>query len=116
MQKAEVGYSYYFNEYCMGASPMIPSDEFERFIKSAKQFLDAISINQHDGIEDTALKECLCAVSEELYKESKRGGIKNENIDGYSVTYNENKSVRSRLMEIATLYLGKSGLLYAGVE
>ena len=116
MLKIDISYDYYLNDYCMGQIPTLSAADFELYVKRAKVFLESIgSGSSLEGFEDK-VRACLCMLSEKLYKNDKRGNIKSESIDGYSVSFAESSNLKSELLEIALGYLGKSGLLYQGVE
>ena len=55
-------------------------------------------------------------MSEILYADEKRDGKTSENTDGYSVSYDTGKSLDGMLYDVARVYLGDTGLLYAGVD
>lgn len=116
MMDIDVAYSEYFDVFSCGQKPMLEADEFEKFIKSAKLFLKSVISEKSDAANTDEVKCCLCALAEGIYLEQRKGGIKTENIDGYSVTYSNQSPALQRLLEIALMYLGNSGLLYAGVE
>ena len=116
MLKVDIDYDYYLTSYCVGQIPTLSAADFEVYVKRAKVFLESISSDfSLDGLEDR-VRECLCAISEVLYKNDKHGNIKSESIDGYSVSFADSSNLKSELWEIALRYLGKSGLLYQGVE
>ena len=116
MLKVDIAYDYYLIDYCVGQAPTLSAADFEIYVKRAKVFLESIGSGVSlEGFEDK-VRECLCALSEKLYKNDKRGNVKSESIDGYSVSFADSSNPKSELMEIALRYLGKSGLLYQGVE
>lgn len=116
MMKIDVSYSYYFNDYCHGQNPILTVDEFGKYKAYAERFLTSVCCTARiDGVE-AEVRDCVCTLAERIYTDQKTGRIKSENIDGYSVTFADNVVVRKELLEIAGLYLGRSGLVYAGVE
>ena len=112
----DVTYGEYFGVFSGGEDGLIPTEKFDGYIKRAKIFLKSICTDATDESYIEDIKNCLCALAEEIYSQQKQGGIKTENIDGYSVTYSMESPAERRLLRIALTYLGKSGLLYAGVE
>ncbi len=115
MLQNRVSYGYYFNDYSMGQNPLLDAEQFAVYEARARRFLTGIcSCPIPNNKLDDAFA-CICAVAEELYLQ-KGGNIKSETIDGYSVTFAEDKGGRQKLINIASLYLGQSGILYAGVE
>ncbi len=116
MLKVDIDYDFYLTGYCVGQIPTLSAVDFEVYVQRAKVFLESIeSGSSVEGVEDK-VRACLCAISEKLYKNDKRGNIKSESIDGYSVSFADSSNPKSELWEIALMYLGKSGLLYQGVE
>ena len=116
MIDVETLYSDYFDKMSFGQAVVLSPDNFERYIKSAKVFLESILAENVSKTCEDDVKRCLYALAEEIFKEEKRGGVKSENIDGYSVTFKDQGPAGRRLLKTALLYFGKSGLLYAGVE
>lgn len=106
---------YYYNNF---TEDYIPTSEISRFLKRAYITLKAITFSRIDNvIEEDTVKQCICEVCEVLYKHEMRDGIKSENNDGYSVTYDESEMSKDKeIKRIAELYLGPMGLMYAGVQ
>ncbi|MBE7031991.1 MAG: hypothetical protein E7401_03405 [Ruminococcaceae bacterium] len=115
MQKVNVDYAFYLNEFCCGGEATLPSGEFEKYIKRAKLEVSGLGGKFYTDFEDE-IRLCLCEVAEVLYSAAKSGNIKAESVDGYSVTFAENYNVRDRLRGIVVQRLGNTGILYAGVE
>lgn len=61
------------------------------------------------------MKDAVCAVCELIYNEEKRCGIKSENTDGYSVTFEENGNFKEKVFDVIRIYLANTGLLYSGM-
>lgn len=116
MLKTDVSYGYYFNDYCMGQQSALSAENFEVYKSRARSFLEGVCLSPEQEGFKQEICNAVCAIAEKLYERHRQGNIKNENIDGYSVTYTESGNARAELLEIAALYLGKSGMLYAGVE
>ena len=116
MLKIDVAYGEYFDKFSGGRKDALSKEDFDRYIKKAKLFLESLIQGSVDEENSDKIKDCLFALAEEFSLEDKTGFVRSENIDGYSVTYLEKDSIEQRLLKIACLYLGKSGLLYAGVE
>ncbi len=116
MLQNSTSYGYYFNDYSMGQSPELSAEQFPIYEKRARTFLKSICASKipQESFDDVCA--CVCAIAEELYSYRERQDIKSENIDGYSVTFNEKKSIKKDLYGIAQLYLGHLDILYAGVE
>lgn len=58
----------------------------------------------------------VCEMAELIQADEKRSGKTSENTDGYSVSYDTGKSLSGMLYDVAKVYLGNTGLLYAGVD
>ena len=115
MQKSNLSFGYYYESYCMGQKPLIEAVEFEKYKRFAEEYLEIICSSLPLPDCDS-VKDCICTMAERLFTEQKRCGIRSENTDGYSVTFAEQPSIRKQLFDIASVYLGKKGLIYAGVE
>ncbi len=116
MLKIDVSYSEYFGKSSDGGKDILSKEDFDKYIKEAKLFLESLISASLDEKYLEKTKDCLFALTEELALEQKWGNVRSENIDGYSVSFAEKSSIERRLLKIACLYLGKSGLIYAGVE
>jgi len=116
MQRIDINFTYYYESYCLGQKPLLEAEEFEKYRNYAQKYLESICGSDIPSNFEAAVKDCICTIAERIYTEQKQGGIKSENTDGYSVAFAERPSVRKQLFDIASVYLGKSGLLYAGVE
>lgn len=116
MLRSDVGYGYYFNDFCKGQNPVLSAENFEVYKSRATRFLTGICLEDVAKDCEEELRDAVCAIAEKLFEMNRQGNIKNENIDGYSVTYAETEKAGRELLKVATLYLGKSGMLYAGVE
>lgn len=109
-------YNDYFGKMSFGQEAALTPENFERCIKGAKVFLESILTEDVPKSCEDKVKRCLYALAEQIFVEEKQGSIKSENIDGYSVTFKEQSPAGRQLLKIALTYLGKSGLLFAGVE
>lgn len=116
MLKVDVDFTDYCNDYCMGQEPVLSAEQFAGYINRARLFLRSVMNSEYKGGFDEEAKACLCAIAEQIYIAEKKENIKSEDIDGYSVTYERQGSIRTKLLELVALYLEKSGLLFAGVE
>ncbi|MBR5155165.1 MAG: hypothetical protein IKW62_01610 [Clostridia bacterium] len=116
MFQNSISYGYYFNDYSMGQTPVLSAQQFSIYEKRARTFLKSVCTAEvpEDNLDDVFA--CVCAVAEELYHYKDSHNVKSENIDGYSVTFSDKKNIKKDLYDIAKLYLGHLGILYAGVE
>ncbi len=115
MQKTDVSFAFYYNEFCCGGEAALPAEEFEKYIRRAENVLGGFGVSYCDSFENE-IKLCLCEMAELIYSGEKRQGIKAETIDGYSVTFAEKQNANNELLKVALRRLEKSGLMYAGVD
>ena len=78
-----------------GEAPAPTPDRWEQFVAEVKQYSDA--------------------AAESAGRAEESSGKASENTDGYSVSYDTEKSLSGTLYDVARVYLGNTGLLYAGV-
>ena len=116
MKRIDVGFEYYHNVFNCGSKGKLGRDEFERYLSKACGELDAYLCS--DGLEqdEENIRLCLCEIAEILYAAQLSSGIKSENVDGYSVTYSDKTEVDEAVRRCVLKRLGRSGLLFAGVE
>ena len=112
-----VSFEFYFNTFCGGRGGAVPVESFDRCARIAQRELESFlcSASDAEGFENDILL-CLCELTEEVFRSEKSRGVKNETIDGYSVAFEGAENSRTELQRIIVQRLGKSGLLYAGVE
>ncbi len=115
MHKIDVSLGYYYDQYSKGHTPKLTAEQFEVSLARAREVLASMVGKDYQGGFDDEVRACLCAMAESIFETETQKGKKSENIDGYSVVY-DGKSVRAKLFDVAAIYLGSSGLLYAGVE
>lgn len=111
-------YSFYTENY---GGKNIPEMDWTRVSLKAEQRLNNYTFGRlsggWDGSEFVKLISCaVCEMSELIYEDEKRSGKASESNDGYSVSYETGKSLESELYGVACVYLGDTGLMYAGVE
>ena len=117
MKVNKIGFEFYFNDFCNGRQGMIPAESFERSVILATGELEKyISDSAFVGDYGSEIDMCLCELAEYIYQKEKVGNIRSESVDGYSVSFVEGVGNRTNVAEIILRRLGKSGLLYAGVE
>lgn len=116
----QVDYEFYMETY---AGQIIPDKQaFKQPIMKANIYLDQCLHRKPEPEEEQLVKLCLCECADLIYQDDslrrKHGGrkIQSENTDGYSVSYDTGKSLSSTLYDVARVYLGNTGLLYAGVD
>lgn len=112
----QVDYSFYTDTY---GGTNISEKEWRRLSKKSIQRLRQFTYGRlpDDWSEETYANQASCAVCEmaELLKaDEKKRGKTSENTDGYSVSYDTEKSLSGTLYDVARVYLGNTGLLYAG--
>ena len=114
----KVEYSFYTDTY---GGKRISQNDWLRISQKAEQRLDSFTFGRCSGDWEgetwcNRAKCAVCEMSEILYTDEKRGGKTSENTDGYSVSYDTRKSLGNMLYDVVQVYLGNTGLLYAGVD
>ena len=114
----KVDYSFYTGTY---GGNRISQNDWQRISQKAVQRLDSFTFGRCSGDceEETWCNQAKCAVcemAEIMQADEKRDGKTSENTDGYSVSYDTEKSLGSTLYDVARVYLGNTGLLYAGAD
>lgn len=122
--KLIVDYEYYYNEYF---GRKISEEQFTELSAEAQRFVDYVTFSRiNDSITDK-VRNAVCAAAEALfdcnskYKEL-APGIKSENTDGYSVTYQNHdisdisKQRNKAMYSAVQRELSGTGLLYRGVK
>lgn len=111
-------YSYYIGTY---GGTDISENEWNRVSQKAEQRLNSytfglLSSPWNDSEWSERISCAICEMSELIYAAEKSAGKVFENNDGYSVSYTDKSLLEPSLYNIACVYLGDTGLLYAGVE
>lgn len=113
----KVEYSFYTDSY---GGRRISIDNWARLEMKAEQRLNGFTRGRCSGDWsgkpwENSAKCAVCEMSEILYADERRNGKTSENTDGYSVSYDTGKSLAGTLYDVVRVYLGDTGLLYAGV-
>ncbi len=104
----------FYNE-SYGGEGKIPASLFSLWEKRAEAALMHISGGKIKGQENTeCVRFCICEIAEFLYGQEKLSGIRSENNDGYSVSY-QDRDIKKEILRIAETYLSGTDLLYRGV-
>lgn len=114
----KVEYSFYVGTY---GGMQISESDWQRIEQKAEQRLNAFTFGRCSGDCEgepwiDSAKRAICEMAELIQADDKRGGKTSENNDGYSVSFDTTRSLGSLLYDVAKVYLGNTGLLYAGVE
>lgn len=134
-----VNYDYYLSEYCDGRCPVIENeDDYPFFLKWAFREVDALTFGRLKNLTEYTeeIKDCLCAIADVLYKGEKAkdalaedgapgGALASYSNDGESRSFTyqtaqEAESIytesgrRREIKRICVMYLGNTGMLYAG--
>lgn len=114
----KVDYSFYTDTY---GGKRISQNDWLRISQKAEQRLDSFTFGRCSGDWEgetwcNQAKCAVCEMAEIIQADEKRGGKTSENTDGYSVSYDTEKSLGSTLYDVARVYLGNTGLLYAGAD
>lgn len=117
---AYADYTYYTGTY-LGTA--IASTSFSRLANKASAVIDQITFGRaaDDTTNETAIKNAMCAVAEELQTQEAANGadvITSESQGNYSVSYGVNSSRamtnQQKLTSAAALWLANTDLLYRG--
>lgn len=105
--------AFYNENY--GGDTKIPASLFPLFERRAENELIYITGGKIKGKDDECIKICICEMAEFLYECLEKSGLKSENNDGYSVTYQE-RDIKQELLKIAQVNLSDTELLFRGVD
>lgn len=126
-------FDYYANDYLCGRDPVIPDESYLFWEKAARHEVDALTYNKIPKLSEIpeAVKECICAVAELLYRSEKltagsleqgfAGAMVSYSNDGQSGSYDVSGSAytesgrKAEVRRLCRQYLIGTGLLYAGV-
>jgi hypothetical protein len=117
---AYADFTYYSGTY-LGTA--ISEASFPALALKASAVIDQITFGRAatDTENETAIKNAMCAVAEELQKQDAQGGadgIASESQGNYSVSYtttsNKSKSNTQKLQDVARLWLANTYLMFAG--
>lgn len=108
-------YAYYTGTY----RGTMPEDAFGRAIRTAAAYIESVTFGRvnmaHNEAVIDKIKRAECAVADVYYAQEQGGVIASASNDGYSETYQTEKStVEQRAFNAALLYLGLTGLMYCG--
>ena len=124
-------YEYYVSEYLLGRTPAVPETEFAYWEKQAELVMDQHTFGRLTDDPDLltdAGKDCACELAELYYLADKAMGQEGSGLlasysnDGESGTFDLSGSPyteqgkRRKAAEVIGRYLGRTGLLYAGVD
>lgn len=131
---AYVSYDYYISGYLTLRTPIIPEQDFIFWEKQARREIDAYTFGRlaDSSLISETVQDCTCAISELLYQAYKlseaniaqglAGPLTSWSNDGNSGTIDASQSIytesgrKTEIRRIIYLYLGNTGLLYAGVN
>jgi len=107
-----VGFDYYKNVF-MG-SEITSKDKFDSLELRALAYVDKITFGRITEMTES-VKCAVCNVCETLARRSFKDGIKQEQNDGYSVTYKDTDSLEFDDLYMAASVFLPSELLYKGI-
>ena len=108
-----VTYDYYQDVY--GGS-IIPVNRWKALELKMSARLNRYTFDRMQGEWMDSTKLALCEMCECAFKYDQRDGKTSENNDGYSVSYDMNKSLDSMLYGIAETYLVNTGFMSLAVD
>lgn len=117
-----VDYDYYYSNY-LGRK--IPKEDFEELSAQAQRFVDYVTSGRIGDSVTDKVRNAVCAAAEALHDCNSKyvninPGIKSENTDGYSVTYQDYDVSAVTEQQDKAMYkavqreLSGTGLLYRG--
>lgn len=128
---AYADYEYYADNYLLGRSPAVPDIDFPYWERQAERLLDQHTFGRlsvDPGLITGEVKDCICELAELLYQADQAMGqegsglISSYSNDGESGTFDLSQSPytergkRRKAGEIISRYLGRTGLLYRGLD
>lgn len=130
-----VDLTYYTEGYLLGRAPAVPEGEFAYWEKLARAEIDAYTFGRLEAdssLVTNKVKDCTCSIAELLYKshtlsesnmaQGIAGPLTSWSNDGNSGSVDVSQSIytesgkKAEIRRIIYLYLGNTGLLYAGVN
>lgn len=109
-----VSYSDYLEKYSKQPAEPIPEECFFAYLEKAEAMLSALTMGTLDKAPEEMVCACACELAEVLYLHTLRRGIRSENNDGYSVSYDP-ICIEKVASELALCYLAPAGCLYRGI-
>ena len=114
----KVDYSFYTDTY---GGTRISQDDWERLSQKAEQRLNSFTFgrcpNNWEGESWCNQAKCaVCEMTEILTVDEEKNGKTSENTDRYAISYDTENSLSGTLYDVVRVYLGNTGLLYAGVD
>ena len=130
-----IEYQYYEEKYLLGKEPVIPDNEFAFWEKQARMIIDERTfdrIKKDEKLLSDKVRDCACAIAEVLYRSEQitqnsvnqgvAGVMTSYSNDGQSASFDVSQSKytesgkKAEINRLMKLYLGNTGLLYAGVH
>lgn len=127
-----VTYEYYTDTF---GGTAISSESFNKYERKARVSLDNFTfdrIKNDETLIDDNVKDCMCEMMEKAYsidqEEAATDGkiISSESVDGHSVSFaisdsqkneiDQSRITKVKLYNIAKDYLGRTGLMYRGID
>ncbi len=105
-------FEFYSDQY---KGSVLNSSLFDKYALKASYAINAYTYGKIQTVTDD-IEMATCEVAEILYKSELAGGeIVSESVGSWSKTFRADKSMKKDIMNVLFIYLGNSGLLYAGV-
>lgn len=108
----KVGFDYYKNVFL--GSEITSKKVFDKLERFAISYIDKITFGRITYMTES-IKCAVCSVCETLLKNDAKRGIKQEQNDGYSVTFLENSSSEFDDLYMSASVFLPSELLYKGI-
>jgi hypothetical protein len=132
---AYVDYTYYTETF---GSATIPETDFNKYERKSRIQLDNFTfdrIKNDETLIDDNVKDCMCEMMEKAYSIDQENDMTNdgtgklvasETTDNHSITYaisdlqkneiDQSKITKVKLYNIVKDYLGRTGLMYRGLD
>lgn len=108
----------------------IPDNEFDMYSDKASEYIDTYTFGRAKSVSDDAamaqIKKATCKIAEDLYYqqqfiiESKSGAISSISCGSETISFNNynqaGTDITNTIRNELSLYLGNTGLLFAGLE
>lgn len=109
-----------YDYYLLHFNGTISEADFYRLVGRAYAYLDQVTFGRLSravpALYVNKVKDAVCALAEEL-QHQEQGELASASNDGYSETYvTSGKSPDRKLYDVATMYLGNTGLLSRSVS
>lgn len=118
-----IAYAIYtdYTTWLGGRTPVLTSTDFSFYALAATFKIYSATFGNIPNTIPENVKQCTCALAEEIYKLEQRKGISSENNDGYSISYDTTVTADGVIEDIIRTMLvdynlADTNLLYRGLN